>query len=481
MKQQIFNRSKYNEIICNTLMEHQGRGVKKITPEIIKEIATQSNVSPSTIWIVLESRGFGGKDIDSILTSLNHKKLKSFRKPKVSLESNVQETVISEETPNPKIIHYSKHYSKKPKKPSREVLAKLYTKRGWDTVEIAERYNRERGTIYIWLRGYGIPRHVVSVKRPKSLGKPSKDELYREYIEEKKGFAEIAKIHSAGRTTIRNWLVKNEIPVRTLSEELLKNKKLPSEEELNELYIKKQISMKKIAELYKTGTRIIKRLLNNHDIPVRSYEDALSTVALKGKKMPSEEELYQLYIEEGKSLDEIAKTYGLSHPPIARLCKKYGIKIRTRRQAAFNWGRKSKQKDLEAFDNEKYKGVRGLVELFGSSADNEEVGAVIKSITSKYLYKLRNLCDTIGEENIKEELYLIAQNCKNKLEPLILHCLYKASLETGIKPHDIGDDSCGEFEALQKFFAIELRKLYVKYEIERRNNSNNNSNNKPNN
>ncbi len=445
-------------------------------PEIVHKIAERLGVTTSQVWIALEKTKIVNRDIENIINALKPGRLNKLKAP--SIKSNerqlngrqenisLENKIASEISGMPETIapKETRHY---PKKPSRDELYELYTKKGESIVEIAKRYHRERGTIYVWLREYNIPRKIVSVKRPRALGRPSKELLYKEYIEEKKGISEMAKAHSAGRNTIRRWLIKNEIPLRTASEELLKNKKLPSKEELEELYLKKQISMKKIAEMYKTGKRIIKRLLNNYEIPIRSYEDALSLVALKGKRVPTEEKLNYLYIKEGKSIDEIAKIYGLSHPPITRLLKKYGIKPRTLRQAARVRIKKMKKEQLEKFELEEYNGLRGMVGLFSLAMDDEEAMATARGITWGYLDKLRNLCDTIGEDNILEEIYLISKNGKNKFEPVLLHCLYKASLEIGIKPSEILNARCGEFEALQKAFSNELKKVYIRYTVER--------------
>lgn len=440
-------------------------------PEIIKKLAVKLGFTASRIWIELESAKLGDKSIDYIINALKqNEKPKcrarvSFKKNPSSL-SPLEKRVVKVVTPEKKETETTKKY-----RLNKDELEEKYVKQDKSAREIAEKCHVAFSTVYLWLKKFDIPRKIVSVKRPLSLGKPSKEELYREYIEEKKSIDEIAKIHSAGRNTIRMWLIKNEIPLRTLSEELLKHKKLPSREELDDLYIGKGMSMKKIAEMYKTGTRIIKRLLKNYDISVRSYEDALSLAALKGKRTPSKDELIKLYVEEGESIDTIAKIYGLSHPPIIRLFKKYDIKTRTRRQAALVSAKKNRK--LNDFNQKTHEGLRALIELFVDSTSDEEIQILIKDTTLNYLNKLSNIYSTTGEENIMEEITLIQEHSNNPLEGVILNCLYSALTKQKCShyldsPKELSD---GELINLEQIFINEVRKKYIEYTLEKRNNS----------
>lgn len=475
-------RKKFRQVLYEIFSEY--KDLPKI--EIVKIAAEKADVSVSKIWHELEKRKIFTENNSEIIEALKYKERKTGKNSQsIALQKNIEtivkntdaelvtETTVPEDKRNqdsPRILTKLT----KPKKPSKEILEDLYIKRSWDTKKIAQRYQRGRGTIYVWLREYGIPRHIVSTKRPRSLGRLSKEVLYNEYVENKKTIEEISKIHLAGKTTIRRWLKEYGIQLRTASEELLKNRRLPIREELEELYINKQISMKRIAEMYKTGTRIIKRLLKNFEIPVRNSEDALSLAALKGKKVPSEGELVELYFNKGKSIDEIAKAYGISKMPILRLFKKYNLKTRTLKQANKLRIKKEKQANLEKFEAEKYNGLKGLVGLFGQALEDDEAKETIDGITSNYLYKLKNLYETLGEGAIENEILLIAEHDKNKLEPLLLKCLYRAVLITRLNPTEIYEGS-GEFEILQRIFFKEIRKLYIRYTIEKKNNISTNS------
>lgn len=472
------SRKNLRKILYETFVKHQN--LPKV--EIIKIAAKKANVTISRIWYELEQRRIISENNFEIIEALKSKRgkpdknfnqadLQDSQKNIETIVENsniepVAETMLLEEKKNqenPKI-------SAKPKKPSKEKLENLYIQRRWDTKKIAEKYQRKRITIYFWLKNYGIPTHRVFVRRPRALGKPSKEELYKEYIEEKKGISEIAKIHSASKDTVRQWIKDYGIQLRSISEELLKNKKLPTREELEELYVNKQISMERISKMYRIGRRVIKKLLNKFEIPIRSHEDSLSLTALKGKKLPSKEELIELYFNKKKSVFEIAKAYGISCTPILRLFKKYNLKTRTLKQAWQFRIKKKQQADLEKFEEEKCKGLKGLVGLFVQALEDEEAKETINSITSGYLHKLRNLYETLGEENIENEILLIAKHDENKLEPLLLKCLYVAALKTETNPTEI-DEGSGEFEVLQRFFFNEIRKLYLKYVAERKNNN----------
>lgn len=62
----------------------------------------------------------------------------------------------------------------------------------------------------------------------------SKDELYNLYINQMMTSEEIAKIYNCSSKTVRNWLNKYEIPVRSISDSVkLERSKWPPEKELN--------------------------------------------------------------------------------------------------------------------------------------------------------------------------------------------------------------------------------------------------------
>lgn len=464
--------------ICNLLLEYKDKGIKILNKKLVEDIAEKINTSPSKVWIFFQKLAFNW-DISSIIDSLNKSRKrintnlidindKESQGVKVQIEEAIKNEEI-EDGENKRMVF------KKPKKPSAERLQKVYERayEGNNLSKIAKRYGRSISTIYRWLREYNIPRKIKSSKRLRNLGKPSKEELFKLYVEEKRSISDLAKKCFAGSTTIRRWLKQQGIKLRTLSEELLKNREFP-EEEIKELYLNQNLSLKKIAEKYHTSKKVIKRILVKQGVEIRDYNDALSLAALKNKKLPTKEELYNLRFEQLKTIDEISKIYGVSHTPIMRLLNKYGMERVTLKMAAKRRALRERRATLEKITTEKYKGMRALVDLFSKATYDDFSQESVKAITLEYVEKLKTLYDQVGEENIAEELELIKINSDNNLESIILISLYRALFKSGLDIFDIDpENNLSKFEVLQELFYYEIRNKYIDYAQKIRNNINN--------
>ena len=102
--------------------------------------------------------------------------------------------------------------------------------------------------------------------------KPSKEELERLYIHERKTTYEIGEIYNMCGTTITLLLRKNNIQIRSKSEatRVRHNKEIPSKSELERLYIDEHKTAKEIGKIYKTSGTTITLLLRKNNIPIRT-------------------------------------------------------------------------------------------------------------------------------------------------------------------------------------------------------------------
>ncbi|MCX8194161.1 MAG: hypothetical protein N3G19_02240 [Candidatus Pacearchaeota archaeon] len=297
--------------------------------------------------------------------------------------------------------------------------AKVTVSRVWQELEKPELRNK---TI----------EEIIEMLEPKKYGK--KDILEKEILKQKQELKENKKTRP--------------------------RKELPKEV-LEELYIRKNMNLKEISELYKMDKKTIKKMLLNYKIPLKSRSEVLSTAVLKGKKVPTKEELTELRAYQGKTIEEIANLYHLSIPFVCKLIKKYGVDKIDKEQFLRIKLSKIKSRVLENLDND-YKALKGLVGLIGLAFEEEDAFITAKGITLRYLEKLNGIYRAFSEnqEGILEEIYLIYKNNKNKIESLLLHCLYNASIKIKINPLDVKEND-NNFLILQKVFFDEIRKLYV--------------------
>ena len=174
------------------------------------------------------------------------------------------------------------------------------------------------------LKKYFIPSRAKSESKLKEKTLPSPEELVQLYLGEFKTTKEIGEMYGISNQPIRRLLKDYRIPIRGISEARLKGKRLPSKEDLTKLYIKKKKGIKPIGQLYKVTSKVIRRLLKKYKISSRSLSEAM----LKGKTLPSKKEIYQKYIVEGRSAREIRKDYRIGKDTIIRLLMRYNIPIR---------------------------------------------------------------------------------------------------------------------------------------------------------
>lgn len=106
-----------------------------------------------------------------------------------------------------------------------------------------------------------------------------------------------------------------------------------SKEILEQLYFDENKTLSEIATIFGyTSYQSIRNLFIKYDIKIRTKKESrILSQKLTDEKIPSKEQLEQLYFVENKSLSDIAHLYGVkSHTPIRRLFNQYNIKIRDR-------------------------------------------------------------------------------------------------------------------------------------------------------
>ena len=190
------------------------------------------------------------------------------------------------------------------------------------TIEIAEIIGIANACSYMWLKKFEIPTRNLSEAKLKGKKKPPKEELERLYIEENKNQTDIAKIYGVYPSTIIRWLEVDEIiekfrlkQIRRHSKEELERKR-PPKEGLERLYIEENKNQTDIAKIYGTNSDTVGQWLKKDGIPLKS----MSEIKLKGKKIPPKKELERL--RRNKTISEIAEMYSVSAATIYNLINK---------------------------------------------------------------------------------------------------------------------------------------------------------------
>jgi len=102
----------------------------------------------------------------------------------------------------------------------------------------------------------------------KGSGKPSNSQLNEWYVNKRLSSVEIAKIVTVWPSTVRYWLRKANIPIRS------KNIVKPSRRQLERWYISEGKSSRKIAKIVGVGKSTILKWLKEADVSSRTHSDA---------------------------------------------------------------------------------------------------------------------------------------------------------------------------------------------------------------
>lgn len=173
----------------------------------------------------------------------------------------------------------------------------------------------------------------------KKLPKPPAEELKAKYYKPGVTLGNLASQYGTTSPTVRSWLKSYNISLKTLSEvtkELhqVKDKKVPSKEELMELYSKCSIDM--LEQIFSVGQQTIYAWLEIYKIPRKTLSEACKD----GKKrawdslIPTKEQFESEY-SKSKNLRALERVFDLSGTSIKRLVKEYQIQvIKPQRSAA---------------------------------------------------------------------------------------------------------------------------------------------------
>jgi transposase len=132
-------------------------------------------------------------------------------------------------------------------------------------------------------------------------------------------------------------------------------KPIPSREELYDLYWNQGLSLRKIAQKFNVSDMTVLRWFSKLDIPTRppGYDKERQE---QFEKKPSKEQLETLYVKMGMTLRQIASMFGVHHNTVKKWLRDYGIS----RNGVIEFG----SKEFEEFVNvdlSKYKQVTPYV------------------------------------------------------------------------------------------------------------------------
>ena len=150
------------------------------------------------------------------------------------------------------------------------------------------------------------------------------DELREKYLDEGKSEAEIAKEYGCGKSTIARRRADCDIPGRRgPSATQIKRRAFINRETLERLYVAEGKSEKDIGAIKNRDPRTVRRLLLDHNIPMRKRQAPRDRI--------TQETLRRMYVVDHRSMASIAREFECSRKAVSGLLNEYGIEKRRKR------------------------------------------------------------------------------------------------------------------------------------------------------
>jgi len=158
----------------------------------------------------------------------------------------------------------------------------------------------------------------------------TKEQLYQDYIVDRLSTQKIAQKYGCDVHTAYDKLKKYSIPLRNRKkavEEAFKRHKeeldrLLNKETLYQMYAVEEKSTNTISKILGVDRNLVSKYLKKYGIKITCKQ-------LLQRKNINKDELYKLYIIEGKSSSEIGKLFNMSDVLVIKKLKQYGIPVRT--------------------------------------------------------------------------------------------------------------------------------------------------------
>lgn len=158
---------------------------------------------------------------------------------------------------------------------------------------------------------------------------PPADELRWLYLNKKVSIRQLAAHYAAGTTTVRNWLVAAEVPLRPRSQAAIpRTSRAKTTGEpldrvvLERMYVRQGRTMAEVATALKVGHARVRDSLNHYGIPIRKTGGRRATYLPPHVLLPM--------ARSGRTLDQMARTLNVGEKRVREVLDDLGVERRRR-------------------------------------------------------------------------------------------------------------------------------------------------------
>lgn len=163
--------------------------------------------------------------------------------------------------------------STEPKYRDEQWLREKYTKDGLGTAKIADLCDVHQQTIWRWLKRHGIPRRTLSEARGGDTRLHNSNWVYKQYWIKERSTYDIAKQCGVSHDTVLRWMKKHDIERRSKIEAMDIPDELMDRPWLQQEYVENRRTTTDIADELDVSHESVRNWLSKHDIDIRSLEE----------------------------------------------------------------------------------------------------------------------------------------------------------------------------------------------------------------
>jgi transposase len=243
--------------------------------------------------------------------------------------------IVQREQVSPSVVWYALQHHQIPTHPrgrpriathpSADELRRRYLEQGWSTRRLAAHYQASTPIIRRWLADAGIPRRPVGFqpvlgadgrprtrhRRPKRVPRPPADELRRLYVDQDLPVDDLADRYGVTSQTLRNWLRAAHIRRARRARQSWSTS--VSAEHLRGLYVEQGLTLAEIGEREHVSPGMVWYAMRRHQIPRRRPFSPGANTPRRRHRPPPTQELRRLYLEEHRSIRQLAAHYDVSY------------------------------------------------------------------------------------------------------------------------------------------------------------------------
>lgn len=212
--------------------------------------------------------------------------------------------------------------------PEKEELEREYSNTPVKVEVLAKNRGVSTSTYNLWLRKSNIPVRSNWVSIPQALRDMNNEELRVEYCSVE-SVGELSTKWKVSKDKLRDFFKERGVKVLTPTQKFERD--IPSKEDVERLFITEKKSFNEIARIKNVLSATVKAWCEHYGFKPRSISQARFLTLGKNIEKPNDELLKDEYDRQGLTTVQMAEMHGVSDPTIGNWLREAGVKVKDER------------------------------------------------------------------------------------------------------------------------------------------------------